>query len=334
MRRALEAAGPGRSAPSPEPLRSPRPEQPEPAAAEPTRSRLAARLDKGQFVVAAELDPPRGLDVDDVLGGVRQLLQHGIDLVDVPVGSRARANMGSEALALLLEREAGVETLVHYTCRDRNLLGMQSDLIGAFALGLRNLVGETGDAALEGATVVTTKVYDIDSIGLTNMVHRLNQGLDVGGSSIGHSTGWHIGVRLNPTAVDPELEARRFAWKVDAGAHFCLTRPVFDVDALQRCLRRTEATPLKVLLTLWPLGSWREAEFLANEVPGLSIPAPLLERMRQAAGRSEEHERAEGVAIARELLTAARTLVQGVVVSTHGSRYQAAVEVVEAVDAP
>jgi homocysteine S-methyltransferase len=235
--------------------------------------------------------------------------------------------MGAVLASLLIEREVGLETVVHYTCRDRNLLSMLSDLLGAAAHGLHNLLLVTGDPPKMGPYPDATAVFDIDSIGLTNLVFRLNHGLDPGGNPIGDPTAFVIGVGVNPAALDPERELKRFAWKVDAGAEFAITQPVFDPAQLEGFLRRVEGFRIPIVAGLWPLVSLRNAEFLANEVPGISVPADILERMRLVQERGKEAALAEGVAIAREMLARVRPFVQGAQVSAPFGRVPIAVEV-------
>jgi homocysteine S-methyltransferase len=238
-----------------------------------------------------------------------------VDAVSVLDGPRARSGMSAIPAALILQREAEIETIVHYTCRDRNMLGMLSDLLGAAAAGLRNLLIVTGDPPRSGPYPDATAVFDIDSIGLTNVAFRLNHGIDPGGNPIGEPTRFVIGVAVNPSAVDLEKELRRLYWKVDAGADYVVTQPVFDVDQFERFLTRLAEFRTRIVLGLWPLVSLRNAEFLANEVPGQLVPEWALTRMRRAHERSPEAAQAEGIAIAREVLSRLRGSVQGVHVS-------------------
>jgi homocysteine S-methyltransferase len=235
--------------------------------------------------------------------------------------------MGALMTSILIEQQVGIETVTHYCCRDRNLLGMLSDLLGAAALGLRNLLIITGDPPKMGPYPDATAVFDIDSIGLTNLVRNLNCGLDPGGNSIGAPTRYAIGVGCNPAALDPELELRRFRYKVEAGAEFAITQPVFDPDQLERFLRAVEDVRIPIIAGIWPLVSLRNAEFLANEVPGVVVPDAIIERMRLANQRSREHAVAEGIAIAREMLARVRPSVQGVQVSAPFGKVALALEV-------
>ncbi len=290
------------------------------------RSRLAARIAAGQFVTSVEIVPPRGCDPARMLEGVRILRDAGVDAVNVPDGPRAQSRMGAIATALLIERE-GIEAVVHYTCRDRNLLGMMSDLLGAAALGLHNLLLVTGDPPKMGPYPSATAVFDIDSIGLTNMVTRLNMGLDIGGNPIGPPTSFLVGVGVNPGAVDLDQELRRLEWKVEAGAQFAITQPVFDPGQLESFLERIEGLRIPVVAGIWPLVSLRNAEFMANEVPGVIVPPGLIERMKQDGREAQLHE---GLAIAREMLERVGPYVQGVQVSAPFGRVELALEVLAA----
>ena len=290
------------------------------------RSEWARKLSEGSFVRSVEIVPPRGWDPAGMLTQCRALREAGVDAVNLVDGSRAQSRMGVVPAALLVEREVGLETVFHYTCRDRNMLGMLSDLLGAAAGGLRNVLIVTGDPPTAGPYPDATAVFDIDSIGLTNVVRRLNQGLDPGGTSIGEPTRYVIGVAANQGAIDRERELERFHWKVEAGAEFAVTQPVFDPAELAGFLERIAPWRIPVIAGIWPLTSLRNAEFLANEVPGAQVPEDVLERMREAEGRGAEAAHAEGIRIAQEVLAAVRGMVQGVQVSTPGGRVEVALE--------
>jgi len=298
-----------------------------PTVARANKSGLSGKLAQGRFIRAAEVLPPKGFDTDKVLAGAQKLKDSGIDLVTIPDVPRGSARMSPQALALILETKLGLETLVHYSCRDRNLLGMQSDLLGHYALGLRNILCITGDRPKVGDYPDATAVFDVDSIGLTNMVRCLNQGVDVGGNPVGRPTGFYIGVTLNPTAVNLDEEVRRFEWKVEAGAEFCLAPFVYDVALLEAFMKRVAPSRIPVIAALWPLGSYENAEFLNNEVPGCHVPDKLLERMRAAAGQSRAAERAEGIRIAQETLAAVAPLVQGAQIAAAFGHYEVVQEV-------
>jgi homocysteine S-methyltransferase len=260
----------------------------------------------------------------------RALKAAGVDAVNVPDGPRAQSRMGALLSGLMIEQQTGLESVVHYACRDRNLLGMLSDLLGAAAAGLRNLLLVTGDPPKMGPYPDATAVFDIDAIGLTNLVAQLNRGLDPGRNPIGKPTNFVMGVGVNPAAIDPEREYRRLVWKVEAGAEFAITQPVFDVDQLDRFLKQVESLKIPIVAGIWPLVSLRNAEFLANEVPGVTVPAAVLERMRKASDKGKEAGLAEGVLIGREMLAAVRSRVQGAQVSAPLGRVPVALEVLSA----
>jgi methionine synthase I (cobalamin-dependent)/5,10-methylenetetrahydrofolate reductase len=292
------------------------------------KSRFARKIVQGEFVTSVEIVPPRGCDPTKMLEGVRLLKAAGVDAVNVPDGPRAQSRMGAIATSLIIEQQVGIETVTHYCCRDRNLLGMTSDLLGAAALGLRNILLITGDPPKMGPYPDATAVFDIDSIGLTNMVTRLNLGLDLGGNAIGQPTSYFIGVGVNPCAVDLDYEIRRFEYKVEAGAEFAITQPIFDIGMFRAFLKRIEHCRIPIIAGIWPLTSYRNAEFLSNEVPGVVVAPEILERMRRA-NASPEAGQQEGLAIAREMLSEVRDLVQGVQVSAPFGRVAYALEVFE-----
>jgi methionine synthase / methylenetetrahydrofolate reductase(NADPH) len=312
---------------------------PEPAAAErepvplAERSAWGAKLARGEFLTTVEIVPPRGVDPTAMLEGVRLLREAGVDGVNVPDGPRAQSRMGALATAVLILQQVGIEPVVHYCCRDRNLLGMLSDLLGAQALGLRNMLFITGDPPKMGPYPDATAVFDIDAIGLTNLAARLNRGLDPGGNAFGAPTRFVLGVGVNPGAEDLEHELRRFYWKVEAGAEYAITQPVFDLAQLERFVQRIDREGLRIPIVagVWPLVSARNAEFLANEVPGVVVPDEVLARMRVAGARGKESGVDEGVRIAQEMLTAALPMIQGVQVSAPFGRVPLALRVLEAV---
>jgi homocysteine S-methyltransferase len=291
------------------------------------KSRLAGQMSRGAFVIAVELRPPRGFEAEPAIQRARELKRYGVDVVNIPDGVRAGARLSALSLAVLIEQQAGIETLLHYACRDRNLLGIQSDLLGAHAMGLRNLLLITGDPGRVGDYPDATAVFDVDSIGLTNVVSRLNHGCDVGGQPIGAPTAYHIGVSFNPAASNLDEELRRFDYKVDAGAEFILTRPIFDVAAFERVHRRIEAAHLPIVAGIYPFDSARNAEFMANEVPGVRVPESVMERMRRADGAAAAA--AEGIAVAREVAKGLRGAVQGLQVSTASGNIEAALAVID-----
>jgi methionine synthase I (cobalamin-dependent)/5,10-methylenetetrahydrofolate reductase len=291
------------------------------------RSRFARRIAAGEFVTSVEIVPPRGVDASRMLSDVARLKTAGIDAVNVPDGPRAQSRMGALLTSILIEQQVGIESVTHYACRDRNLLGMLSDLLGASAVGLRNLLVITGDPPKMGPYPNATAVFDVDAIGLTNLVNNLNRGLDPGGNSIGTPTRFAIGVGVNPVAIDVAHEIRRFEWKVEAGAEYAITQPVFDAEQLESFLGRITHVRIPIIAGIWPLVSLRNAEFLANEVPGVTVPPATIERMRVASAKSKEHGVAEGIAIAREMLARVRPLVQGAQVSAPFGKVDLALDV-------
>jgi homocysteine S-methyltransferase len=292
------------------------------------RSRLGAKLAAGQFVTSVEIVPPRGVDTAKLELDAAELHRAGVDAINVPDGPRAQSRMGAIATSLIIERQ-GIEAVTHYCCRDRNLLGMLSDLLGASALGLRNLLLITGDPPKMGPYPDATAVFDIDAIGLTNLVSKLNRGLDPGANPIGEPTRFVMGVGVNPAAIDPAHELRRFHWKVEAGAEYAITQPVFDPVQLDRFLASIDDVRIPVIAGIWPLVSARNAEFLANEVPGVTVPRAVLDRMRRANDKSKDHALEEGIAIAREMLAEVRDRVQGVQVSAPFGKVELALRVIQ-----
>ena len=289
------------------------------------KSRLARAMVDGTFVLGVELLPPRGYQTEHLIERARRLKARGIDVVNIPDGQRAGARLSALSLAVLIEQQAGIETLLHYSCRDRNLLGIQSDLLGAHAMGLRNLLLITGDPGRVGDYPDATAVFDIDSIGLTNVVSRLNHGADIGGQPIGAPTGFHLGVSVNLSASNMDEELRRFEYKVEAGAEFVVTRPIFDVRIVEPFLKRIAGLP--IVAHVFPFESARNAEFIANEVPGVRVPDALLDRMRRTDDR--ESAMGEGIAIARDIARELRGSVQGVQVSTQSGDVDAALAVLD-----
>lgn len=294
------------------------------------RSQLGRKIVAGELVTSVEILPPKGSDPGDVVDKVHALKAAGVDAVNVPDGPRAMMRMGVLASCAIIEREVGLETIPHYTCRDRNLLGMMSDLLGAHAMGLRNLLIITGDPPRMGPYPDATAVFDIDSVGLTNLVRKLNEGLDPSDNPLGSATSFFHGVGVNHASVDPEYEIHHFEWKVDAGAQFAVTQPIFDVERFLEFLDRIAHVRIPVIAAIWPLVSHRNAEFMANEVPGVVVPAPVLERMHVASERGKEAAMGEGLAIAREMVVALEPHVQGVQVSAPFGKVDFALQVFEA----
>lgn len=291
------------------------------------RSAWGRKIAQGEFVTSVEVLPPKGVDAKKTLDSIRLLKDAGVDGVNIPDGARAQSRMSALATAVLVEQQIGIETVLHYCCRDRNLLGMMSDLLGAAALGLRNILVITGDPPKMGPYPDATAVFDIDSIGLTNMVNKLNHGLDLGNNPIGEPTSFCIGVGVNPGAINLDEEIKRFEWKVEAGAQYAITQPVFDTDQLRDFLKRIQHVRIPIIAGIWPLVSYRNAEFLHNEVPGVRVTPSIMERMRDASAISKEAGRDEGLKIARESLMEVRDEIQGVQVSAPFGNVKYALEV-------
>lgn len=262
------------------------------------KSRLANKLLRKEFITLVELVSPKGVSPAKEVEKARKLFHFGIDAINIPDGPRASARMSALALAVTIHRSVGIEPVLHFACRDRNVIGMQSDLLGAWALGIRNLIAITGDPPKLGNYPDATAVFDVDAIGLVNIINRLNHGLDLAGNPIGEPTGFCIGVGFNPGAINLDEEIRRLDWKIEAGAEYIVTQPVFDVGILERAMRRIEHVKLPVVVGIWPLVSYRNAEFMNNEVPGASVPPDIMERMRRTTTKEEGF--AEGVKIAKE----------------------------------
>lgn len=297
------------------------PVQPPPLA---ERSRIGAMIAKGEFVTMVEIVSPKGIDCTKELEGAGYLHDLGVHAINVPDSPRASARMSAQSLCIQIQQKVGIETVLHYTCRDRNVLSIQSDLLGASSIGLKNILCLTGDPPKLGNYPDATAVFDVDAIGLVNIVRGLNHGLDIGRNPIGESTGFTLSVAANPGVPDIEHEIRRFAYKVEAGAEFCITQPVFDLRLLEEFLRRIEGFRIPVIAGIWPLTSLRNAEFMKTDLR-VSVPDETIARM--AAQTTKEGAFAEGVAIASEMLASVRAHVQGVQVSAPFGKFSAAAEV-------
>jgi homocysteine S-methyltransferase len=291
------------------------------------RSALGAKLAAGELVVSVEIRPPHGWNPSEIVEPARSLAAARVDAVTLVDTARSRIRMGALAAAAVVEREAGIETVMHYTCRGKNMHTMLSDLLGAAALGLRNVLVVSGEPPALGPYPDATEVFDIDSIGLTHVVRGLNRGIDPGGTPIGAPTRFVQGVQVSEGAEDQALELQRLAYKLEAGADFALTRPVFDVADLDPFLELAARHRTPVIAGILPFPSLRSAEFFANEVPGVSVPTRVVERMRHAEASGERAALEEGVRIAVEAIDAARPLVQGFHVSAPRRDVQVALRV-------
>jgi len=291
------------------------------------RSGLGAKLAGGVRIVSVEILPPHGWNRTEVVEPARALQAAGVDAVSLVDRPRSRSRMSALAAATVIERDLGLETIVHYTCRGREMFGMISDLLGAAAMGLRNVLVVSGDPPGTGPYPDAMTALDIDSIGLTNVVQGLNRGVDPGGNSIRTPTRFVQGVELDPSAPDQERERDRFIRKIEAGADFAVTRPVFDIAALEPFLELAAPTGLPVVAGLWLFPNLRSAEFLANEMPGVAVPDAAVGRMRRAEESGPEAALAEGVAIALEVIDAARSRVQGFHLSAPRTNVEVALRV-------
>ncbi len=293
------------------------------------RSRLGTLVADGTFVTMVEIVSPKGIDCRKEIDGARMMLGAGVHVINVPDSPRASARMSAQSLCIQIAQQTGIETLLHYTCRDRNVLSIQSDLLGASSIGQKNVLCLTGDPPKLGNYPDATAVFDVDAIGLVNIVNRLNFGLDIGSNPIGASTGFTIGVAANPGVPDIDNEIRRFAYKVEAGAEYAITQPVFDLRLLEAFLKRIEGFRIPVIAGIWPLTSLRNAEFMKNDLR-VSVPDEIMLRMQKAD--TPELARAEGIAIAQEMLCEARPMIQGVQVSAPFGRYPLAIEILSVVE--
>jgi methionine synthase I (cobalamin-dependent)/5,10-methylenetetrahydrofolate reductase len=303
------------------------------------RSTIGRLLAERAFITLVEIVPPRGIDTHKELAGALLLAEHGIDAINVPDSPRASARMSAQSLCIQIQQataRAGrpIDTVLHYTCRDRNILSIQSDLLGASSIGLKNILCLTGDPPKLGNYPDATAVFDVDAIGLVNIVRNLNHALDIGNNSIGTSTGFTVAVAANPGVPDIENELRRFAYKVEAGAEYAITQPVFDLRLLETFLRRIEQFHIPVIAGIWPLTSLRNAEFMKNDLR-VAVPDTIMARMANPAAHSglnpQEASRAEGIRIAQEMLATARPMVQGVAASAPFGRYETAIECLQSV---
>ena len=301
---------------------------PDPVSVE-EKSNLSKKLTSGRQVVLVEMVPPRSTDITKPLEGAQLLKDSKVDAINIPDGPRASARMTGLAMAVLLQNQVGIETVLHYTCRDRNLLGMQSDLLGAAAMGIRNILAITGDPPMIGDYPQATAVFDIDAIGLVHLINNLNHGIDVGEKRIGDPTAFFTGVGVDPNSVNPENEINRLQMKKEAGAEYIITQPVFDVPSLEAFLERAEIANLYLIAGIWPLVSLRNAEFMKNEVPGVYLPDEVIQRI--AKFNTKEDQLKAGIEIAQSMVDKVQGFVQGIQVSAPFGRYALAVEVAETI---
>jgi len=285
---------------------------------------FAQRLADHKFVVSVEIDPPRGLNPSKCIAGAQLVKEAGADAINIGDSPMARVRMSALSLALMIQSQVGIDTLIHFTSRDKNLMALQAELIGAHALGIRNIIALTGDPPRIGDYPSATGVWDVDSIGLIKILQRLNDGYDWLGTSIGRPASFTIACAVNPSAEDLDHEIDRFRQKIDAGAQVAMSQPLYDRSTLERFFERTGPLPIPFLLGVLPLQSFRHAEFMHNEVPGIVVPQPLRERMRQAG----ENGIAEGLQQSRELLDDTRHLIQGVYLMPSFGRYEVVAELV------
>ena len=287
---------------------------------------LARKLEAGEFLVTVELDPPRGHNIEKLVQGAKLLKERGVEIVDINDGSLGRIRMSVLPTAVLVREATGLDIIMHFTCRDRNLMGIQADLLGAHAMGIRNILAIKGDPPRAGDYVNATAIFDVNAIGLIRIIQGMNGGLDATGNSIGEPTGFHVGVGLNPAAVDPDKELARLFRKVEAGARWAQTQPVYDLEVLDRFLSRAGRLPIPIIVGLLPLHSFRHAEFLHNEVPGITIPDAVRARMKEAGDRALR----QGIEMAQALLQQIRARYAGAYLMPSFGRYEVVAEVLDA----
>ena len=295
-------------------------------------TKLQEKLAAGEFVVSVELDPPKGLNPTKILEGAVLLQKAGVDCINIADSPMARVRMGCMALARLIQDHLGIETIIHFTTRDRNLMALQSELLGAHALGIRNILALTGDPLHVGDYPNTTGVWDVDSVGLISVVRGMNEGHDAAGSSIGAPASFHIGsaLNLNMTDEEAERELEKYQRKIEAGAQFIMTQPIYEMAPLLRFLDRAGKPSIPLILGCIPLHSSRHAEYLHNEVPGITIPDTVRARMRVAG----DHGHEEGLQLAQELLSEARSMIQGVYLMPSYGRYDVVSKLTQMLQTP
>lgn len=290
-------------------------------------SNFAQKLISKEFITCIELTPPRSSDVSKAVQGAKLIKDSGIDAVNIPDGPRASARISPLSLAVIIERDVGIDTILHYTCRDRNILGMQSDLLGASALGLKNVLLVTGDPPKLGDYPTATAVFNVDSIGLIRIAHNLNQSLDLVGNSIGYPTSYFLGAGANPGAINYDEEIERLKLKIEAGTEYILTQPIFELKIFEKFLNDVEKYKIPIVAGILPLASFRNAEFLHNEVPGMAIPQEIRDRLEQVTNGDDARQ--IGIEIAQEMLKQIKDQVQGIYLMPPFGKYEAALKVLE-----
>ena len=294
------------------------------------KSQLGAKIAAGQKITTIEITPPRGVEISAILDKAKLCAELGVDAINIPDGPRASSRLSPMITAVKIQQHADIEAILHFCCRDRNLIGMQSDMLGASCIGLRNVLIITGDPPKLGEYPDATGVFDLDSIAFTSVIKNLNCGIDIGGNSFSPGTSFTISVGANPVATDFSREIERFRRKVEAGAEFAITQPVFDVQMLFNFLDAIESFRIPVIAGIWPFTSFKNAEFMANEVPGVVVPDELLERMSKA--KTREQGRALGVEIAREMIDEIADVVSGFAVSAPFGNVKTALAVLGKID--
>jgi methionine synthase I (cobalamin-dependent)/5,10-methylenetetrahydrofolate reductase len=291
------------------------------------KSRVGAKLAAGELVTSVEIMPPRSCDLSPMLEKVKLCADAGIDAINIPDGPRASARISPMVTSIAIHQQVDIEPILHYCCRDRNLIGMQSDILGGYAAGIANFLIITGDPPKIGDYPNVTGVFDVDAIGLTQVASNLNRGIDIGGNPISPPCGVLIGVGVNPCAVEMERELERYRRKIDAGAEYAITQPVFDAESLMRFLDTVNGFPqtIPVVAGVWPLTSFKNAEFMKNEVPGVEVPDAILERMRGCTSREDGFK--VGCDIAREIRAGITDVVAGFQVSAPFGKVELAIDV-------
>jgi len=295
---------------------------------EPEPTKLAQAIKRGEFIVSVEVDPPKGLSARKTLEGAKMLAEKGVKWINIGDSPMARVRMSCIALAKLIQETTPIEAIIHFTTRDRNVMAIQSDLIGAHAMGIRNVIALTGDPPSLGDYPDATGVWDIDSVGLIKALSRMNEGFDLAGKQIGAKAGFCIAAAVDPTAKDIEFQIDRMWQKIEAGAHLIMSQPLYDVEDLQKFLDRVGNIPVPFVLGVLPLQSYKHAEFMHNEVPGIYVPEHILDAMRRAGSNGLQ----EGVRLAQELVHQAQHLVQGIYLMPSFGRYDVCAQVFEALD--